>query len=905
MKIKTSIISVFCILFIINSYAAYIKNAPQTLKQPDGTIIHCFATGDEFNNRLHDENNYTIIENPFTGYYTYAILVNNEVKYSDYIVGKTNPSKVGLVKGINIPYTKMNERRIALQKLISADMQIKLKSNDSVLPQRTINNIVVFIRFAGETGFNDSISYYQDIFNGKKISMQSYFNEVTYGKLNINSSFYPISSGKVVLSYQDSHTRSYYMPYKIVSNPEGYLNDTVMTLREQKLLSDALISISSQIPSNLNLDSDNDGYVDNVCFIVSGDPAGWSSLLWSHRSSLSSYTVKLNNKRVLNYTFQIENNLKSNAPGIICHEMFHTLGAKDLYHYNSDDPTPVDLWDIMGYTYTIPQSMGMYMKYRYGKWISSIPEITSQGKYYLNYIGKSNNNCYKIKSPNSTSEYFVLEYRKKTGTFESDLPNEGLLIYRINTKSDGKGNSNYPDSPDEVYIFRPDGSIYDSGEIEKAPFGSDNSRSAFDNNTNPGCFLSNGNSGGLNISGIAMIGDSIMFTVNFNQSPVADFKTKNTTTVMGNSINFSDISKGNPTFWKWIFEGGNPTTSTLRNPQNILYNNPGEYSVKLIVKNNFGQDSITKTKYITVRSLQAAPIARFVAEYSDLTVGESIDFHDFSLGNVTSWEWTFEGGTPNKSYVQNPGNIKYNSMGHFSVSLKVTNQYGSDSATVPAYINVDTNYIYLDCSNAIPLTLGVPYNGTTTDGHNIISLYPNAASNWGETGPEKIHIITTAQKGNITATLSNTGNNDLDVFILRSCDETDTTAWGDVSATYRNALPGDYYIIVDGYLGARGSYTLTVDLNTGINNEKSSENNMSVYPVPASNILNIDIKSSLLKHYKISVYNQLGQQLYSEKDFIVNGKTNRTINISGFSKGIYFIKAEDGDEVYSRKFIVE
>ena len=42
--------------------AAYLKNVPQTIKQPDGTIIKCFATGDEFHNWLHDANNYTIIK---------------------------------------------------------------------------------------------------------------------------------------------------------------------------------------------------------------------------------------------------------------------------------------------------------------------------------------------------------------------------------------------------------------------------------------------------------------------------------------------------------------------------------------------------------------------------------------------------------------------------------------------------------------------------------------------------------------------------------------------------------------------------------------------------------------------------------------------------------------------------
>ena len=47
-------------LGVVNVYAAYLRNVSVTVTQPDGTVLHCFASGDEFFNYLRDGNGYTI-----------------------------------------------------------------------------------------------------------------------------------------------------------------------------------------------------------------------------------------------------------------------------------------------------------------------------------------------------------------------------------------------------------------------------------------------------------------------------------------------------------------------------------------------------------------------------------------------------------------------------------------------------------------------------------------------------------------------------------------------------------------------------------------------------------------------------------------------------------------------------
>lgn len=111
------------------------------------------------------------------------------------------------------------------------------------------------------------------------------------------------------------------------------------------------------------------------------------------------------------------------------------------------------------------------------------------------------------------------------------------------------------------------------------------------------------------------------------------------------------------------------------------------------------------------------------------------------------------------------------------------------------------------CSSPIPLKSGVAYNGTTVGGVSNFTTY-NCTS-WNESGPEKVHRITTTTTGTITAALTNL-TVDLDVFILNACSQNYCKAYGNTTATYYNAPAGTYYIVADGYFGAKGTYTLKV-----------------------------------------------------------------------------------------------
>lgn len=87
-----------------------------------------------------------------------------------------------------------------------------------------------------------------------------------------------------------------------------------------------------------------------------------------------------------------------------------------------------------------------------------------------------------------------------------------------------------------------------------------------------------------------------------SQTVVASFSSNTTRINKGESITFTDESTGNPTSWSWVFEGGNPATSTDQNPT-VTYETAGTYEVTLIVSNNNSSDNLTQIDYITVTGI--------------------------------------------------------------------------------------------------------------------------------------------------------------------------------------------------------------------------------------------------------------------------------------------------------------
>jgi len=158
--------------------------------------------------------------------------------------------------------------------------------------------------------------------------------------------------------------------------------------------------------------------------------------------------------------------------------------------------------------------------------------------------------------------------------------------------------------------------------------------------------------------------------------PVANFSANKTSGCSPLSVQFTDLSIGNPTSFSWAFGNGN--NSILQNPS-ATYIVPGTYTVSLTVTNAAGSDVETKTAYITVFN---SPTSSFTVNKTGGCAPLVVQFNNTSTQGsspITNWLWDF--GDGNISNQNNPSHT-YTTSGPKNISLTVTDANGCASTTL-------------------------------------------------------------------------------------------------------------------------------------------------------------------------------------------------------------------------------
>lgn len=239
--------------------------------------------------------------------------------------------------------------------------------------------------------------------------------------------------------------------------------------------------------------------------------------------------------------------------------------------------------------------------------------------------------------------------------------------------------------------------------------------------------------------------------------------------------------------------------------------------------------------------------ANFSSDVTELCGSGTVQFSDMSVGDITTWEWTFEGGDPETSTEQNP-TVTYNTVGSWDVTLTVN---GDDGATfmVEDYMSIyevpDVTMQPLDvaCVFWAPyeLTGGLPEGGEYSGPGVTDGMFDPEAAGIGT------HLITYAY----------------------------TSEYG----CYNTA-----------------EESLMVDACTGIDEVKESE--IQVYPNPASDMVHIASKSVMVS---VSIYSYTGQLIENVK---LSGRDYQ-FNTTSYPAGVYSIKIETEESVISKRLIIK
>lgn len=134
--------------------------------------------------------------------------------------------------------------------------------------------------------------------------------------------------------------------------------------------------------------------------------------------------------------------------------------------------------------------------------------------------------------------------------------------------------------------------------------------------------------------------------------------------------------------------------------------------------------------YEAVKCIPSEPVAAFAASAEPPCASEVVTFFDNSAGtDLTSWQWTFQNGTPATSTQQNP-TVSFPSSGSYNVTLTVTNNLGSSTLTqtvvvAPPSATISGEVVML-LGYIIPATItftgSPPYTFTYTDGVTPVTI---------------------------------------------------------------------------------------------------------------------------------------------------------------------------------------
>jgi PKD repeat protein len=138
------------------------------------------------------------------------------------------------------------------------------------------------------------------------------------------------------------------------------------------------------------------------------------------------------------------------------------------------------------------------------------------------------------------------------------------------------------------------------------------------------------------------------------------------TTAGGNPAN--NVARWNGSNWLNMTSGMNGYLRALH-----VYNN------ELYAGGEFTEAGGSPANYLA--KWQEPPQAAFTMSNNTICAGQCISFTDNTTNSPTSWNWTFNGGTPATSTQQNPSNVCWNTPGTYTVTLQACNIFGCSSTS--------------------------------------------------------------------------------------------------------------------------------------------------------------------------------------------------------------------------------
>ncbi len=236
--------------------------------------------------------------------------------------------------------------------------------------------------------------------------------------------------------------------------------------------------------------------------------------------------------------------------------------------------------------------------------------------------------------------------------------------------------------------------------------------------------------------------DPYAVIADFTSDPAASgMFTQSISVEQGQSVTYTSTSTG-ATSLAWTFEGGSPESST-NEEVTVTYSTTGSFTTTLVA---YGEGDRQNTKSITVNVGEPTPvfIVDFVADYTTINVGETVNFTNNTTATLAGepytgdvyYQWNFNagnilGGLTGSTSTDVNASYTYTTAGVYSVSLAAS----TSEISLLNQGTVETKDSYITVTDPV----SVEENAISE-----ISVYPNPTSsviNIAAEGMQNITII--------------------------------------------------------------------------------------------------------------------------------------------------------------------
>lgn len=370
---------------------------------------------------------------------------------------------------------------------------------------------------------------------------------------------------------------------------------------------------------------------------------------------------------------------------------------------------------------------------------------------------------------------------------------------------------------------------------------------------------------------------------------IADFNVSSTNVANGGVVNFTDASWGiGINSWSWEFEGAEPSTSSVQNPQGIRYSENGVFGVRLTVTNENG---LTDTKY---------------AE-GLITVMNSVNMH---AGEETTCSSLFyDDGGPNSNYSDNRNYtltffpdtegakikvdfLSFNTESNYDY-LKIYDGTSTSSAMIGSYTggNSPGTVVASNAQGALTFNFTSDSYSSEPGWEAVVScsglpleVYAQAESDTLCPG-ESMHLNAVVSGGNGNFTFDWSPKENLDDF-------------SSMNPVFTAPENGEFTYVVTVSDGEQtNSASVSFFVADCLLTDEQPEMEIGVFPNPSSSNIQIMLDHEC-QYVEISMFNNLGQMVKA----VVN---STDISVEDLASGVYLVRIDVDGKQFFRKIFVE